>query len=291
MHPGRREHPQQRLDRADHLAADPVAVDLHRGDARDLGQVRRRRGERGVDRQRGQVTHLRQRAHLDQLTGTQDRHPVAQRLDLAEDVRRQEDSVPPPPRLRNALAERLLHQRIQPAGRLIQDQQVGPRAQRGDQQHLLPVALGVGVDPLRRVQLEPPDQLVPIGSVDLAVHPAQQVQRLRTGQPRPQVRLTRHVGDPPVSLTRKFLRVHPEDLRAAGAGPDQPQQAADRRGLPGTIRPQVTQYLPLPHVQVQRPQRRRGTERLRQTSRTDRCHHQYLPTCDGKRRAPSSASR
>ena len=148
-----------------------------------------RNRRRGVDRQGGQVTHLGQRAHLDELASAQDRHPVAEGLHLAQDVRGQEHRLPPPARLGDTLAEGLLHQRIQTGGRLVENQQVSPRTERGDQKHLLPVALGVGPDPLGRIKLEPSGQLVPAARVDLPLDAAQQVQRLAPGQPRPQVRL------------------------------------------------------------------------------------------------------
>ena len=58
------------------------------------------------------------------------------------------------------LAEHLLHQRVQAGGRLVQDQQLDVGGERGDERHLLPVALGVGAALLARVELEPLQQLV-----------------------------------------------------------------------------------------------------------------------------------
>ena len=69
------------------------------------------------------------------------------------------------------MAERLLHQRIQPAGRLVQHEQVRPGHERGNQDQLLAVALGVGADLLGRIEVEALDQLVPIGGIDAALHP------------------------------------------------------------------------------------------------------------------------
>lgn len=43
-----------------------------------------------LDRQRGQVTHLGERPQLHEPTVAQDRYVIAQGLDLAEDVRREE---------------------------------------------------------------------------------------------------------------------------------------------------------------------------------------------------------
>jgi hypothetical protein len=61
---------------------------------------------------------------------------------------------PLPPSL-DALAEDLLHQRVQARGRLVEDEQLDVGRERRDQRHLLPVALGVGAAFLRRVEVEP----------------------------------------------------------------------------------------------------------------------------------------
>jgi len=54
----------------------------------------------------------------------------------------------------HAVPEGLLHERVQAAGRLVEDQQVRPAHQAGDEQELLPDAPGVSPDPLGRIQLE-----------------------------------------------------------------------------------------------------------------------------------------
>ena len=83
-----------------------------------------------LDRERGEVAHLGQRAHLDEPALPQDAHPVAQRLHLAHDVRGEEDGLPAVARLVDATAERLLHQRVESARRLVEDEQIGPGHQR-----------------------------------------------------------------------------------------------------------------------------------------------------------------
>ena len=77
-----------------------------------------------------------------------------------------------------ALAEGLLHERVQAAGGLVQHEQVGPGHEGGDEDDLLAVALGVLADLLGGVEVEALDELVPVGGVDLALHPAQEVERL-----------------------------------------------------------------------------------------------------------------
>ena len=168
----------ERLDRPLDLKMDMAAV--HHGSlhARHPGQVGGHAIERGLDGQRRQMPHLGQRPHLDQATLAQDAHPVAQGLDLTQDVRRQEHRLPGIARLGHAVAERLLHERVEPAGGLVEHEQVGARHQGGDEQYLLLVALGVGPHLLRRVEIEALDQLVAVRGVDPALDPPQEVNRL-----------------------------------------------------------------------------------------------------------------
>src|SRR5215475_15737780 len=83
-------------DRAD-AAADlepqrvrPGKVYLHPGQRRKL---RRPAGERNIDGLRAQVAQFRQRALVGQSAFPEDADPVAERLDLAEDVRGEEDRL------------------------------------------------------------------------------------------------------------------------------------------------------------------------------------------------------
>ena len=70
-----------------------MAVRVDAADAGHGRQVGRGAGEGGVDRDGGEVAQLVERAELDQPAGAQDGHPVAQGLDLAQDVRGQEDGL------------------------------------------------------------------------------------------------------------------------------------------------------------------------------------------------------
>ena len=67
------------------------------------------------------MAQLRQRAHLDQRAVAQDAHAVAQRLDLAQDVRRQKDRLAALPGLADAVAEGLLHERVEAGGGLVEE--------------------------------------------------------------------------------------------------------------------------------------------------------------------------
>jgi hypothetical protein len=70
---------------------------------------------------------------------TDDADPVREGFDLAEDVAGQQhgDAIPAP--FAYALLECLFHQRVEPRGRLVEDEQVRLRGQRGDEGDLLAI--------------------------------------------------------------------------------------------------------------------------------------------------------
>ena len=161
------------------------------------------------------MPHLGQRPHLHELSRPQDAHPVAERLHLAQDVRGEEHRLAAAARLPDALPERLLHQRIEPARRLVQDEQVGAGHQRGNEDDLLPVPLGVGADLLGGIEVEPGDQLVPVRLIDAPLDTPEELKGLGAGEGRPQVRLAGHEGEAAVRLDRLAVAVEAEDLGPA----------------------------------------------------------------------------
>ena len=105
-------------------------------------------GQLGRDRGAGQVAQLGQRAGLDRPPVADDADPVAQRLDLGQDVAGQQHGAARrrAPRGCTSLEHRL-HQRVEAGGRLVEEQQLDVGGQRGDEGDLLPVALRVGRGP------------------------------------------------------------------------------------------------------------------------------------------------
>ena len=93
------------------------------------------------------------------LPGADDRHAVAQLLDLGEDVAREQHRPAGLARLLDAGLEDRLLQRVEARGRLVEHEQLGVGRERGDERDLLPVALRVGAALLRRVELEALEQL------------------------------------------------------------------------------------------------------------------------------------
>ena len=143
----------------------------------------------------------RQRAGLHGPALADDRDPVGQPLDLAEDVAGQQHGRARGRVLGDALVEDLLHQRVEPRGRLVEDQQLGVGGEGRDQRDLLPVALGVGAALLGRVELEPLEQLVAAGVARVA---------------RPRMRSSRSMVSPPGQVGPQARRRRAR--RPAGGG-------------------------------------------------------------------------
>ena len=91
----------------------------------------------------GQVAQALDRVGLHDAAIADDRHPVCALLDLGQDVAGEEDRRASLHSLAQGHEERLLDERVEPAGGLIEDEQLGPVLERDDHADLLLVALGV----------------------------------------------------------------------------------------------------------------------------------------------------
>jgi hypothetical protein len=229
------------------------------------------------------MAHLRERPHFDQDAIAKDPYPVAQRLDLTQDVRRQKHGLVALARIVDAVAKYLLHQGIEPAGRFVKDEQVGAGHERSDEDELLAVPLGVGAHLLGWVEVEAPNELVPIGRVDLALYPAEQMQRLHPGQRRPQARLSCYIRQAAVGLDRLPFTVESKDLGPACGRAEKPQQEPDGRGLSSSVRAQVADDFSSRHLQIQIPQGEQGPVTFRQAlgSNGGRSHRRSFDAAGG----------
>ena len=79
---------------------------------------------------------------------------------------------------------------------------LGSARERGDERDLLAVALRVGAGPFAEVELEPLDQLAPVGLVDAALESSEQREALLAGEPRPEADVAGHVREVMVHLLR-----------------------------------------------------------------------------------------
>ena len=205
-----------------------------------------------------QVPELVERALVDEPALAEDPDAVAQRLDLAQDVRREEHRLPACLRLVHRLAERDLHQRVEAARGLVEHEQIGTRRERVHELDLLAVALRQRPHLLRRLHMEAIEQHRAVLGVDAAVHPAEEVERLFRGERRPERGLARDVRDPAVRGNRIAPRVDAEQRRRARGRPVQAEQAADRRGLARAVGPEESVDLAGRDAKVETVERERA---------------------------------
>src|ERR1022692_372517 len=265
-----RERLDQRADAAGHLEAERVrsgGLGLNAGERRQLG-CRPREGH--LDRLRAQVAQLGERPFVHEPAAAEDADTVAQRLDLAEDVRREEDRLPALLRLEHGLTKGDLHQRVESGGRLVEQEQVGARRERGHELHLLAGPLRQRADALGRVELEAPDENVAVRGVRRPVQAREVRQCLRAGQRGPEERLPRDVRDATVRGDGVAPGVDVEQERAPAGGAVQAEQQPDRRRLPRAVRPEIAVHLARRDGEVEPVERDRVAVLLRQTLRADR---------------------
>ena len=232
----------------------------------------------GDHRRARQVTQLGQRAVLHGPTGAQDADPVAERLDLGQDVAREQHRAAGAGLLAHALREHRLHQRVEARGGLVEQQQLDVGGERGDQRHLLPVPLAVAAAAPGRVEVEALEQVRAAARVDAAPQPAEQVDDLAAGERRPQVDVAGHVGQPAVQRRRVAPRVAAEQPHRAGVRPQQAEQHPDRGRLAGAVGPQEAVHLAGADLEVQPVEGDGAAEGLAEPGDLDRCGHPNMLT-------------
>src|SRR2546427_3173163 len=142
--------------------------------------------------------------------------PVADVLNLGKNVRREEHRRSSVARLTAQVVELLLVERIETAGRFVEDQQ--PRAVHEPEHdgELLFVSPGVLAEALTEIQAEPFADLRYHLLVDAAAQPRHVGDDLAATQPAKLRQLSRDVADVPLDLDRLALTVEPEDGRRSG---------------------------------------------------------------------------
>src|ERR1700722_16734408 len=160
------------------MESDDFPVCLNRAYARNPGELGDSVCKGRLDGESRKVSHLGERAHLDQLACAEDPYSIAQCLHFAHDVGREKDCLATILGFVDAETKRLLHQWVESARGLVQDEQIRPSHQCRDQDDLLAISLGVGAYLLRGVEIEPVDQCIPVGVIYLSLHSSQQTEGL-----------------------------------------------------------------------------------------------------------------
>src|SRR6185437_6685410 len=120
---------------------------------------------------------------------------------------------------------------VEPARRLIEDEQLGPILEGGNQPDLLLVAARHALDLLRRIELEPTDELGPVGMIRRTAQVAEILERLGAREIAVQRELARQVRDPTIDREAITVDVETQHFGAAGRRADEVEEQADRRRL------------------------------------------------------------
>ena len=173
----------------------------------------------------------------------------------------------------DALLEDRLHQRVQPGGGLVEDEELGVAGERRDEGDLLAVALGVGPALLGRVELEALQQvarrrcrvLLAAGRGGRSPHPRS---GWATGSPRRGRRRAAGAGRP--------RRAHGSlpNRRTLPRPCEHPEQHPDGGGLARAVGSEEAVDLALRHVEVEAVQGVQVSERLDQTGDLDGVRHE-----------------
>ena len=135
-------------------------------------------------------------------------------------------------------------ERVQRAGRLVEDDELRPGDQRDGEPEPLLHALGEPADPVARAvgEADEGQALALLGGRDVdAGEPDVQVQHLGGGQPR---LVAEQLGQVPDGAAGPRIGRPPaEQQHLAGVGPDEAQQHLDDAGLPGAVGAEQAEHL------------------------------------------------
>ena len=206
-------------------------------------------------------------------------------------MRRDEHGAAVRGRLGDELVDDLLHERVEPGGRLVEDGQRRAVHERLDEPDLLPVPLRERLD--RPVELELEAVRDPLSVTEVG-HPAQRrevAEVLPRREPLVQAEVAGEVAEVPPRLRAGAADVHPEELDPPGGRPDQVEQQPDGGGLAGAVRAEVAEDLTLADLEREVGNTAIAAVVLRQViGSNDRRGHCLKATCAPDGRGTGRAS-
>ena len=147
--------------------------------------------------------------------------------------------------LADQLEDVLLTKGIEAAGRLVEDQQLGARAECRDEADLLLVPFREVADPPVQIELEPLGELVDDLPVDAAAEPTEVGDERERGATGRKLQLSREVARDPAHLHALRVGVEPGDGSPPACRSDEIDQQTDRGRLPCPVRAEVPEDLAL----------------------------------------------
>src|SRR5256885_16245130 len=202
-------------------------------------------GKRDRDLVALDVLELRDAADPDEPALADDADSRARLLDLVQDMRGEEHRAPLVPRLHDHAVELLLVQRIEAAGRLIEDEDARPVHESLDEDDFPLVARRVLAKLPAGVEVEPLDELLHVRLVDAAAEVGEIFEQLPTGEVGVERRLARHIADQPLDVERPIPAVETGDPSRARIGPQERHEDANGGRLARAVRAEKSEHLAL----------------------------------------------
>ncbi len=186
-------------------------------------------------------------------------------LNLIERVRGDEDGSPIGRGLAKERANLRLEKRIEAGRGLVEDDEIRAVHERLHDADLLAVPLRELADWTVEIQVETRAELVAQPLVDASTQACQRGELLAAGESIGEPKIARQVTDATPRGGAVTVDVTPEKRRASCGRVDQPEEQADRRRLPGAVRPEVAEDLGVADLEVEIDEsRKRAGVRLRE---------------------------
>src|SRR2546425_1526761 len=256
--------------------AGAVVQRLRAGDPLEAGKGfrRHRLSKRDRDLVALDFCELVDPADADETSLADDADARAGLLDLTQDVRGEKDCVSFIARLPDHGIELLLVQWVQPAGRLVEDEDAGPVHESLDQHDLALVASRVLPKLAAGVEVEAIDQLLEVRLVDAASKIREVLKDLAAREVRVEGRLAGHVADQPFDVDRLLPAVESGDPGSARVGAQERHQDADGRRLARAVGTEEPEDLAFAYLQRDVYDATLASVPLRQSlDLDDRCRH------------------
>ena len=188
--------------------------------------------------------------HGNKASLADDANAVADSLHLGHDVRGKEDRTSLRPGLADEPVEFLLHEGVEADGGLIENEQLGFIHESLDKAYLLPVAVGEGLDTLRKVIVKPFGHFTHVLPVYAAAEMADKLEQLGSGKIIIDLQFAGEVTDAAPDFQMFPGDVESEDTDIAATGKDEMEENTNGGSLAGTVGPEVTEDLTTPDIKV-----------------------------------------
>src|ERR1700730_16365800 len=294
-HPGPSEGVHQGLEAAADYAPDSMVVRL---DMIDSGRGADRlqwnvSGKFDLDLAVPNLVQILEPGRPRQPPAADDADPVADVLDLRQDVGREKDRCALCFRFSAHVVELLLVERVEPAGRLVENEHPRTVHETEDDGELLLVTPGIIAEALREIKVETLANLRHDLLIDAAPQARDIGDDLACAKAAELRQLAGHIADMPLDRNGLALAVESEDSRRSRGRVDQPHQETDGRRLSRAVRAKISEDLALLDLEVEVKEPTTPAVVLAEAAGLDRGRHgctRRNPSQDGRKRSSWTSS-